>query len=141
MELAAAMRRRLGVRSLGTGADSSLAQAAFQALAAGGEPLRWEPFFFDWFGGDEARALAGVRGEIYREDAFEDFRAQLARFEPLRADALDHAYFAAPEPQELIYEEIEAIWARIDQADDWSAFEAKLAALETARQAYGLSEV
>ena len=139
-ELVSAMRRRLGVRSYGMDADSSLAQAAFQALAAGGEPLRWEPFFFDWFGGDEARALAGVRGDIYREGAFEDFRAQLATFEPVRPGALSHPYFAAPEPQELIYEEIEAIWARIDQADDWSAFEAKLAAIETARQAYGLSE-
>ncbi|MDZ4317641.1 MAG: hypothetical protein U1A07_02185, partial [Phenylobacterium sp.] len=60
-----------------------------------------------------------------------------------RADwykALSHPYFAAPEPQELIYEEIEAIRGRIDQADDWSAFEAKLAALETASQAYEPSE-
>ncbi|MDP2214437.1 protein adenylyltransferase SelO [Phenylobacterium sp.] len=138
-ELAAAMVRRLGVRSRGAEADSSLAQAAFQALAAGGEPLRWEPFFFDWFGGDEARALAGVRGDIYRQEGFADFRAQLATFEPVKPDALNHAYFAASEPQELIYEEIEAIWARIDQADDWSAFDAKLAALDTARQAYGLS--
>lgn len=54
--------------------------------------------------------------------------------------ALSHPYFAAPEPQELIYEEIEAIRGRIDQADDWSAFEAKLAALETASQAYEPSE-
>ncbi len=140
VELAAAMRRRLGVRSQGTEADSSLAQAAFQALAAGGEPLRWEPFFFDWFGGDEARALAGVRGDIYRQEGFADFRAQLAGFEPVRPDAIQHPYFNAPEPQELIYEEIEAIWARIDQADDWSAFDAKLAAIDTARQAYGLSD-
>jgi len=26
-------------------------------------------------------------------------------------------------------EEVEAIWARIDQADDWSALEAKVAAI------------
>ncbi|MDP1875009.1 protein adenylyltransferase SelO [Phenylobacterium sp.] len=139
-ELARAMRRRLGVRSRGAEVDASLAQAAFQALAGGGDALRWEPFFFDWFGGDEARALAGVRGEIYREEPFTEFRRQLAHYEPTDPGALQHDYFAEPEPQELIYEEIESIWARIDQADDWSAFEAKLAAIETARQAYGLSD-
>jgi uncharacterized protein YdiU (UPF0061 family) len=139
-ELAGAMRRRLGVRSRGAEVDAALAQAAFQALAGGGEPLRWEPFFFDWFGGDEARALAGARGDLYGQAPFAELRAQLAHYEPVEPEALSRDYFAAPEPQELIYEEIEAIWARIDQADDWSAFDAKLAAIETARQAYGLSE-
>jgi hypothetical protein len=42
-ELVGAMRRRLGVRSYGMDADSSLAQAAFQALAAGGEPCAGSP--------------------------------------------------------------------------------------------------
>jgi len=139
-ELARAMRRRLGVRGRGAEVDAALAQAAFQALAGGGEALRWEPFFFDWFGGDETRALAGVRGDLYRQAPFAEFRAQLAHYEPVDPEAVSRAYFAAPEPQELIYEEIEAIWARIDQTDDWSAFDAKLAAIETARQAYGLSE-
>ncbi|MDP2227176.1 MAG: hypothetical protein Q8J78_06835 [Moraxellaceae bacterium] len=81
-----------------------------------------------------------TRGDLYRQESFAEFRAQLLHYEPVDAAALRQAYFAAPEPQELIYEEIEAIWSRIDQADDWSAFEAKLAAIETARLAYGLSD-
>ena len=36
-----------------------LAGAAFRALAEAGEVVRWEPFFFDWFCGDEARAMTG----------------------------------------------------------------------------------
>lgn len=139
-ELARAMRARLGVASRGADADAELVQAAFQALAAGGDLLRWEPFFFDWFGGDEGRALAGPRGPLYREAPFEAFRTHLAAYHPVNPTGLGHPYFAEADPQELIYEEIEAIWARIDQQDDWSLFEAKLAAIALARQAYGLSD-
>ncbi len=139
-ELARAMRARLGVQSRGADADAELVQAAFQALAAGGDLLRWEPFFFDWFGAEAGRALAGPRGPLYREEAFAAFRTHLAAYRPVDPAGLGHPYFAGADPQELIYEQIEAIWARIDQQDDWSLFEAKLAAIETARQAYGLSD-
>jgi serine/tyrosine/threonine adenylyltransferase len=135
--LAAAMARRLGVKGRGAEADADLANAAFRALAAGGERLRWEPFFFDWFGGDPARALAGPRGDLYEGEGFADFRRMLADFEPDRPERLQAAYFQAPEPQELLYDEIEAIWADIAERDDWTAFEAKLSAIEAARAAYG----
>ncbi len=42
------------------------------------------------------------------------------------------------EPEELLYDEIEAIWADIAERDDWGPFEAKLAAIESARLAWGL---
>ncbi|MFN3511575.1 MAG: protein adenylyltransferase SelO [Phenylobacterium sp.] len=135
--LAAAMARRLGVKGRGAEADADLANAAFRALAAGGERLRWEPFFFDWFGGDPARALAGPRGDLYEGEGFADFRRMLADFEPDRPERLQAAYFQAPEPQELLYDEIEAIWADIAERDEWTAFEAKLSAIEAARAAYG----
>ena len=48
--------------------DVELVNAAFRALQAGGERLRWEPFFFDWFCGDERRALGGVRGDLYADE-------------------------------------------------------------------------
>ncbi|MBC7167335.1 protein adenylyltransferase SelO [Phenylobacterium sp.] len=139
-ELARAIRRRLGVESRGADADAELAQAAFQALAAGGERLRWEPFFFDWFGGDERRALAGVRGDLYAGEGFAAFRQALKAYAPARPEALAAPYFQAPEPQELIHQENEMIWASIDLDDRWGPFEAKLAAIEQARQAYGLSD-
>jgi uncharacterized protein YdiU (UPF0061 family) len=136
--LAAAMLARLGLKGRDPQTDAAFVGLAFRTLAEGGEPLRWEPFFFDWFCGDEARALMGPRGDIYRGQGFADFRAQIATFEPGRPERLGAAYFARPEPEELLIDEIEAIWADIAERDDWSAFEAKLAAIETARVAYGL---
>ena len=138
-ELIAAMLARLGLAPLGTEADTALVQAAFKALAAGGDELRWEPFFFDWFCKDEARALAGPRGALYREEGVAPFREALSAYEPVRAERLAHGYFQRPEPEELLYDEIEALWAPISEADDWTLFHAKLAAIETARQAWGFT--
>ena len=133
--LSAAMVRRLGLKPADSEADVDLANAAFKALAEGGEALRWEPFFFDWFGGpaSEARALAGPRAALYGGEAFTNFRDLLAGREPDRPERLESAYFARPEPEELLYDQIEALWAPIAERDDWSAFEAKLAAIEAAR--------
>jgi uncharacterized protein YdiU (UPF0061 family) len=141
--LTQAMLRRLGLRSRSTENDIDLVNAAFRALASGGEALRWEPFFFDWFGGavSEARALAGPRAEIYANATFGEFRAQLASAEPDRPERLLHGYFAQAEPQELIYEEIEALWAAIAERDDWSAFDAKVAAIGQAREGLAFSSI
>ena len=135
-----ALLDRLGVHARDPDADAALAGAAFRALAEGGEALRWEPFFFDWFGGaaSEARAMGGLRAGHYGGEAFIEFRRLLAGFEPDRPKRLGVAYFARPEPEELLYDEIEALWALIAERDDWSAFEAKLATIETARTAWGL---
>ncbi|HEY5107455.1 MAG TPA: YdiU family protein [Caulobacteraceae bacterium] len=140
--LTAAMLRRLGVQSGGADQDVALVNAAFRAIAEGGDGLRWEPFFFDWFCGaaSEARAMAGLRAAHYRGEDFTAFRGQLAAYQAERPERLAGAYFAAPEPEELLYDQIEAIWARIADADDWSAFEAKLKAIEAAREAWGFGE-
>ena len=138
--LASAMVRRLGVKSKGTDADATLANTAFRALAEGGEALRWEPFFFDWFGGQasEARALGGRRAEHYTGEAFLELRRAFAAYEPDRPERLALAYFAESEPQELLYDEIEQIWRAIADADDWSPLNAKLAGIDQARAAWGL---
>ena len=133
-----AMLARLGVVSQGDEADVALVNAAFRALQVGGDRLRWEPFFFDWFCGDEGRALSGVRGDLYADDGFAEFRALLTGFAPDRPGRLAYPMFAAAEPEELLIDEVEALWAPIAAADDWSPFEAKLARLEQARQGWGL---
>ncbi len=139
--LIAAMLARLGVTPGDADANIALANAAFRALGSGGERLRWEPFFFDWFGGtaSEARAMAGPRADLYADPAFTDLREHLAGFAPDRPERLAHPIFAETEPCELLYDEIEAIWARIAEADDWAPFEAKLARIEAAREAWDLS--
>jgi uncharacterized protein YdiU (UPF0061 family) len=135
------MLRRLGLVARGADEDIDLVNAAFKALAEGGEALRWEPFFFDWFGGlaSERRALTGPRTALYDGEAFTTFRAGLAAYEMDRPERLASPYFAGTEPQELLYEEIEAIWAAIAERDDWAPFNAKLAGIEVARRGWGLA--
>jgi len=140
-ELAAAMVRRLGLLPAGPEADTDLANAAFAALAEGGEPLRWEPFFFDWFGGAETRALTGPRAGLYDGEHFSRFRTLLRDRAPDRPERLSHDFFQRNEPEELLYNEIEALWEAIAKRDDWGAFDAKLAAIKTASQGWGFADV
>lgn len=140
-----AMIARLGVASQGEAADLALVDAAFKALAEGasldgGQALRWEPFFFDWFGGEvsEGRALKGPRGGLYAQPAFAAFRTRLAAYAPDRPERLQSDVFGRSEPEELLIEEVEALWAPIAESDDWTALEAKLARIEAARAAYQL---
>jgi uncharacterized protein YdiU (UPF0061 family) len=138
-ELAGAMLRRLGLQPRNPDDDASLVQAMFRAFAEGGERLRWEPFFFDWFCGDGVRALGSERGGLYAEDGFAEFRTLVAAYQADRPERLADPYFHRREPEELLYDEIEALWTPIADRDDWSAFNAKLAAIEVARLAWGLA--
>ncbi|MEO8927353.1 MAG: protein adenylyltransferase SelO [Caulobacteraceae bacterium] len=140
--LTGAILNRLGIAAHAPDAAADLVNAAFRALAEGGEALRWEPFFFDWFGGpaSEARALTGPRAARYVGEAFADFRARLAAFEPDRPERLGSDYFARPEPEELLYDQIETLWSSIADADDWGPFAAKLAGIEAARAGWGLDD-
>ena len=79
------------------------------------------------------------RGALYAEPAFAEFRERLAPYAPVRPERLADPYFTRQEPEELLYDEIEALWAAIAERDDWSVFEAKLAAIETARRAWGFA--
>ncbi|MBW3559306.1 MAG: YdiU family protein [Proteobacteria bacterium] len=133
--------RRLGVKPRTPEADVELVNAAFAALSGGGEALGWEPLFFDWFGGpaSEARALAGPRSALYRDEAFAAFRSRIAEAEPERPERLVHPAFARPEPETLLIAEVEALWAPIAEADDWGPLNAKLARIEETRAAYALA--
>ena len=136
-ELRGAMLQRLGVQPRCPDEDTALTASAFRALAVGGEALRWEPFFFDWFGGEASaeRAMAAPRAAIYGGVAFSEFRALLSAYQPDRPERLSHPYFSESEPEELLYDEIESIWAAIAEHDDWALFNSKLERLDQARQA------
>ena len=141
-ELRAAFLARLGVASLGEAADQRLLDTALALLREGGEALRWEPLFFDWFGGfaSSARALGGPRSKLYQGEAFDAFRFALFEHEPDRPERLEHPMFAAPEPEEMLIDEVEAIWAAIEAGDDWGPFEAKLERMSHARAAWSLTD-
>jgi hypothetical protein len=76
---------------------------------------------------------------VYQGEAFDVFRFALMEHEPDRIERLEHPMFAAREPEEMLIEEVETIWAAIDAADDWGAFQTKLARLEAARAAWGFT--
>ena len=62
-------------------------------------------------------------------------RDALLAYTPDRTERLNLPYFQNTLPTSLLIDEIEAIWAPIAEKDDWSAFEAKLADIETLAQA------
>ncbi|MBS0502246.1 MAG: YdiU family protein [Proteobacteria bacterium] len=116
---------RLGVTPRGTDADIALVQAIEQGLAR--SEVEIDRFFFDWRGG----SLRGP-GDAYAGEAFAPFRAAIGVYAPARA--LNHPYWSG-EPCSMHIEEVEAIWARIDQADDWSGLHAKVAQIRAMGEA------
>jgi len=136
-ELRAAFLDRLGVKSLGEAADQRLLDTTLALLREKGEAIRWEPLFHDWFAGfsSSARALAGPRASEWQGEAFDAFRFALFEHEPDRPERLEHSIFANPDPEEMLIDEVETLWAAIDTADDWSPLHDKLARLEATRAA------
>ena len=83
--------------------------------------------------------MAGPRAAVYGSEEAAEFRRLIVAYAPDRPERLDHAYFAASGPEEMLIDEVEAHWSPIAEADDWSAFEAKLARIDGMRDAYGLT--
>ena len=131
-ELRSALLRRLGLAGDG---DPGLNDAVWAFLQESQAPF--EQFLFDWYGGltSESRAFSGPSAAFYAGPKFEDLKAMLATYESTAK--LDHPYFSRPTPCSMLIEEVERLWAPIAENDDWSVFEAKLAAIQEMREAYG----
>ncbi len=123
-EYDAATLRRLGVPSAGPEADGALANAWWRALAD--SQMGFEAAFFGAYGGELGAAFG---------DAFAPVRDALAsrvcRGRP------DTSYFRRTVPCTMLIEEMEAVWAPIAAADDWSAFHAKVAEVREMGRALG----
>ncbi|HEV7658953.1 MAG TPA: YdiU family protein [Allosphingosinicella sp.] len=111
-----ALFARLGLRPGALADDMKLVAAIEEALAR--QIATIDRFFFDWRGG---RRPEGYEG-------FDDIAAMIAGYQPVPG-ALDHPYWSDPEPCSMPIEEVEAIWAAIDERDDWSPLYAKIAAM------------
>ena len=75
---------------------------------------------------------------LYREPGFDAARAAILAHEPERPERLAHSYFSGAEPASMLIEEVEALWDRITEDDDWAPFNTHMAHIETARQALDL---
>jgi uncharacterized protein YdiU (UPF0061 family) len=113
---------RLGVIPRGPQDDIALVQAIEAALVATDASV--DRFFHDWQGGCE-RAR-------HTDPAWQPLRDALAEYATARS--LDHLYWS-DEPCAMLIDEVEAIWDRIAADDDWSAFDAKVAAIRTMGEA------
>ena len=117
--VSAAILWRLGVAPRDADNDRALVQTVERTLRATNLPI--DRLFFDGFGG----ALPDT--EPYRGEAFTDLRAALADYIP--RSGRDHSYWQGDAPCAMLIDEVEAIWSRIDGADDWTAFDAKITAM------------
>jgi hypothetical protein len=101
----------------------------------------YEQALFDWYGGLRSveRAAQSPSAGVYAQPSFGAARSALEGFEPLPEARLDHPYFARRTPCTMLIDEVEALWAPIAQADDWSAVATKLDDIGTMAEAYGTS--
>jgi len=125
-----ALFARLGIAPKNEADDLALIEAMERALTGTGVTI--DRFFFDWAGG--RRRGPSPADEIYRQDAFAAFGMQVGAFDTTRDTR--HPYWADAEPCSMHIDEVEAIWSRIAEADDWSAFDAKIAAIRRMGEAH-----
>jgi serine/tyrosine/threonine adenylyltransferase len=123
---------RLGLAPGDEGEDAELLLALEQALVK--QNVEIDRFFFDWRGG--RRRGPSPADAVYDSPDFAALAPLIERRTPLPG-ATCHAYWSDPEPCSMHIEEVEAIWSRIDRDDDWSALNAKVAAVRRMREAYG----
>jgi uncharacterized protein YdiU (UPF0061 family) len=130
--------RRLGLLSRGEAEDSELVVKIFAFLHQ--SQIGYEQFWFDWRGGmlSQERAARSPAAAAYTSDAFTPLRDALAPYQPTPTVNLDHPYFARSGPRTMLIDEMEALWAPITEADDWSAFHRALGEIEQMRQAYAV---
>jgi uncharacterized protein YdiU (UPF0061 family) len=122
---------RLGIVPTEEERDAKLLVALETALAK--KSVEIDRFFFDWRGG--RRRGPSPADPTYAAD-FAELAALLEGYQPVPG-AIDHAYWADGAPCSMHIDEVEAIWSRIDEADDWSVLETKVAAIRRMGEAMG----
>ncbi|MEP3050005.1 MAG: protein adenylyltransferase SelO family protein [Erythrobacter sp.] len=120
--MAAVARRwcwRMGIQSQGVEKDTQLIAASEKVMRESG--VQPDQFFFDHRGGRSV----GNNTEL---------SAALKGYAPVE---MSHQYWEEDAPQNMVFEEVERIWAAIDERDDWAPFETKIEALRSVGDAHG----
>jgi len=120
------MFRRLAVAPKSQEDDVTFIMQTFRFLE--NSQCSWPQFFHDWQGGagQLLRANKSSNSEFYQGDAFNDWLTLFGQYEPASGPPeTDH-------PARLLYDEIGELWKPIDEQDDWSFFDAKLASYNRA---------
>jgi hypothetical protein len=82
----------------------------------------WPQFWHDWNGGAarEGFAMSSPNKAHYQGDDFKVWNKALSAYMPTSQGP------SGGTPASLLYDEIGALWAPINDHDDWSAFDAKI---------------
>lgn len=108
---------RLGIEPKGTQADAQLVSVCEKAMRESGEPP--DCFFFR----HRSEPQSGEAGDLIKTYTHTGER---------------HDYWSEEGPQTMLIDEVEAIWAAIDERDDWSPLREKVSALRRMGEAHGL---
>lgn len=122
--LVEAIFARLGIRPSEPERDSAFLAALETALAA--RTVEIDRFFFDWRGG--RRRAPSPAHEAYDGEPFAALREAIAGYAPVEW-ATGHPYWSDEAPCSMPIDEVEAIWSRIDESDDWAPFHGKIGAV------------
>ena len=135
------MLATLGLQPASEEADLNLLKALFGWM--GTTRASWPQVFFDWFCGaaSEARSAASPLASLYAAPDFAPVKSALMSHAPERPERLVHAYFSREVPARLLVEDVEAIWAGIAEADDWTPFYRHMEQIEAARMALAMAPV
>lgn len=130
-----AVLNRLGLAAGAPEADDALIRALFTFLRESKAPF--EQAMFDLYGGPArlGRLSSSPSARFYAGADFEALRDAIVKRSPMREP---DSYFERAQPVTLLYDDIEQVWSKIEQADDWSDFESKLSEIENVRPAYAL---
>lgn len=116
------MLARLGVPSHGVKDDIAILTLIEQALR--NSDITIDRFFFDWRGGQ--RRGPSPADLIYENEHFMAMKSAMTTY---ASGQPSHAYWSDAKPCSMHIEEVEALWARIDEADDWEPLNAKISAI------------
>ena len=119
-----ALFARLGIAPTELARDMDLIGAIETALAT--QIVEIDRFFFDWRGG--LRRGPSPSDTAYQDEAFAEFRRLIAGHSAAPG-AIDHPYWYDDGPCSMHIDEVETIWGRIDEADDWTALNEKVTAV------------
>ncbi len=136
--LARRAMERLGLYPKGLEADAETAKLWFEFLTESQAPFEQAQFDHWAYPLDSRRAAESPEATFYQGPRYDAFRDRLADYAPVRSNALSHPYFARPRPETILIDEVESIWARIAENDDWTLLESKLKGMSEARDAYAL---
>lgn len=127
------MLRRLGIEPIDSEKDGEFIQSFLSWMTDSG--AGFEQSIFDWFGGiaSVSRAQESPQKELYNSDDFSQLKSKLNAYTPIAPERLKLAYYQNSKPITLLLGDIEGIWEKIADDDDWSAFHEHINSIRSAR--------